>query len=168
MPSIFGSNNFGGNQSVDGALKALDPTQILHNATQDGITPWAAGDNQQIQTVKPKKNHHNFTHSEVENLREKAADRKRQVRLNIQGYKHQAKIEALDAADQSARNTYQIRSAKATATKAKADSNKAKALYGLTTGYQSLGFGLQSAHSEAQIAVKEANTLYADIKAKYA
>ena len=168
MPSIVGSQRFAGNGGADRALKSLDPTRILENATRDGLTPWASGDSRQIQTVKPKRTHHNFTQQEVEDLRVKAADRKRQVKLNVQGYKAQAKIESLDAADQSARNTYQVRSAKATEAKAKSDGNKAKALYGMTTNYANLNYGLRASHQEAQVQVREAQALFADIKAKYA
>lgn len=155
----LGSNNTTDSSKVAGGMTSKDVVSVAAGA----VTPWNTGDNSEIRTEKVVVKHRNFSKKEADELRVKAAKRKREAKDNRKAYQALRKIESADATDQTSFRGYQTTVARVTATKKSADVAKAKTLAGLTPVYANLGYSLDDANTEAAVKVREYQELYAAV-----
>ena len=159
----LGQNLRGGSAGVP---STMTPNDVMNVAS--GVpTPWNPGDNREIRTEKVVTQHRNFSQKEADELRVKAATRKRQAKVNRKAYQALRAIETADVSDQVAFRGYQTTVARAGATKKRADVAKAKTLHNLTPGYAQMGYSLSAAHDEAKVKVAELQALYTEVDRRW-
>lgn len=147
-------------------LGGMTPSDVMQVAG-GAPTPWNPGDNSEIRTEQVISKHQNFSKKEVDQLRVKAATRKRQSKHNAKAYTALKTIETADTRDQVAFRGYQTGVARAVAAKKGADVNKAKTLAGLTPVYAGMGYSLGAAQDEATVRVAELRELHTDVNKRW-
>lgn len=154
------------NNASGGRNTGMTPDDVM-NVAAGACTPWSTGDNSEIRTEQVISKHQNFTAKEVNELRVKAATRKRQSKTNAKAYAALKSIETSDTRDQVAFRGYQTVVARAVAGKKGADVNKAKALAGLTPVYAGMGYSLGAAQNEATVRTQELHALHSEVDKRW-